>query len=399
MASIDVPKLDGARETWMVYADALQEAGDPRGELIVLNEAVATGASAADRDALLERHADAIFGPLAPVRDQVSVQWKYCIPEKLSLAVRPGDDAADLVGKLLDSALGQSMRSLSLVGQTPRVSEEVDLSAGIALLPGRMPSTCVGLELIDERAEKARILVSSDYDPGENLVSFGSLDEVWSIRHLESLRLQVADPDQLTIGTINAPALRDFALLGLRWGNPYDEQSELARVLAAATWPELERLALRLPETLTYSWPSQQGAYVPEDRYDEEPPVDDYLDDEGFHEEMDWSEELGDLLQSLKNTKLVRLSLTSLASPSALLEALEEHGLPSTLRELDLSESDLGNEHVTWLAEHAELLSGLEKLDLSGTLIENVDALAGLAPEVVHRPGDGAIHRFSVGAE
>lgn len=399
MTRIDAPKLDDARETWMVYADALQEAGDPRGELIVLNEAVAGGASVADRDALLERHADAIFGSLAPVRDKVSVQWKYCIPVKLTLGVGPGDDAADLVGKVLESALGAAMRSLRLVGTTPTVSDEVDLSGGIALLSSGLPRSCVGLELIDERAEKARILVSSDYDPGENLVSFGSLDEVWTIRHLESLRLQVADPGQIALGTIDGPELRDFALLGLRWANPYDAQSDMARALAAAAWPKLERLALRLPETLTYSWPSQQGAYVPDERYDEEPPYEHYLDDEGWREEMNWSGELGGLLESLKKTPLVRLSLTSFASPTTLLEALQEHGLPSTLRELDLSESDLANEHVAWLAEHEALLSGLEKLDLSGTLIESVDALANLGPEIIHTPGEGAVHRFSVGME
>ena len=56
------PKLDAPDDQWLVYADALQSSGDARGELIMLNAAVAEGSSSSDRDAYLDRHAKAIYG-------------------------------------------------------------------------------------------------------------------------------------------------------------------------------------------------------------------------------------------------------------------------------------------------------------------------------------------------
>ena len=131
------------------------------------------------------------------------------------------------------------------------------------------------------------------------------------------------------------------------------DAAELTQTLAAAKWPKLQRLALRIPETYTYSWPDQDGAYVSVDRYDEEGD-DEYMDDEGWHEDMNWSAELGGLLDALSQTKLEQLSLTSFASASNLLVALAEHGLPASLQILDLSASDLGDEAVGETA-HAEM--------------------------------------------
>src|SRR5690606_38043856 len=96
---------------------------------------------------------------------------------------------------------------------------------------------------------------------------------------------------------IDAPELEDFALLGLRWSQPYGSASRMADALADANWPKLRRLALRIPETFTYSWPDQTGAYVREDRYGEENEYyDEYEDDDGWREDVDWSTELGGLL-------------------------------------------------------------------------------------------------------
>jgi hypothetical protein len=252
---------------------------------------------------------------------------------------------------------------------------------------------------VDARAENARILVSADYDPGENLVELVSMDKVWAIKHLERLRLQVADTQQIQLGSIDAPELREFAFLGLRWAEPYGDETEMAAKLGEAKWPKLESFALRIPETFTYSWPEQYGAYVPVDRYAEEPPYEDYYDDEGWSEDVNWSGELAGLLANLKNTQLKRLSLTSFASSRALLEALQEHGLPSTLEELDLGASDLTDDDAAWIAEHRDLFASLKKLDLSSTLIENAESLSDLGPEVVCSRGGGSIYQFAVGME
>lgn len=384
------PPLDAPAEEWLVYADSLQIRDDPLGALIVLNHAGNTAA----RDAHIARHADAIFGAVAPHYEKLGISWRYCLAETVDVDLSPEDDPRQLLSALLASPIAPSIRRLRLVARTPSTDEPVDLAPGLALLGERLPSSCVALDLVDARARDARILVASYYTPRGNLVRFGSLDAIWKIRHLESLSLQVADMAQIDLGTIDAPSLLSFSFLGLRW----DE--DLAGPLAAARWPRLRHLALRLAETVTVTWPSQDGAYVRLERYDEQVGIDEYGLDEGWYrEDVNWSVVLGPLLASLHRVPLVSLSLTSCASVGPLLEALERHGLPETLRSLDLSESDLEEEHAQWMRERWALLSNLERLDLRGTLLEDPSALAVLAPEVLHSRGPGALHRFSVGVE
>jgi hypothetical protein len=391
------PSLDDPKDDWLVYADALQNAGDPLGELIALNQAVEDGASASQRDAFLDDNADAIYGSLAPFRGQVEVDWKWSVPRTLALKIGPKDDQRKLLDALFGSPLASRMRSLSLVAQTPGYAR-VDLGPTLAQLRERLPHSCTGLELIDERAKDSRILVSADYSPDRNLVDFGDLDVVWSIPQLERLHMYVADTEQIQLGQIDAPELRDFAFLGLRWVEPYGGQSRMSEALAAAKWPKLERLALRIPETFTYSWPEQYGAYVPVDRYDEE---NEYYDDddEGWHEDLNWSAELEGLLTQLQETSIKHLSLTSFASSTNLLTALDDHGLPPSLEVLDLSQSDLDDGHVAWMLEHRALFAQLRVLDLSDTLIGDPSPLSELGPDIVHSSGGGSIYRFAVGME
>ena len=398
MADIATPTLDDPKDSWLVYADALQSAGDARGELIMLSAAVADGSGSSDRDAYLERHADELFGSLAPHRAKLDIDWQWCVPRVLSVEIEPQDDAKALVQAVLDSPLGTTMQTLRIVAQTPRL-KRVELGPALGRVSEQLPPSCTGLELIDARAKQSRILVSSDYDPGRNLVEFGSLNMLWAIPHLQKLHLYVADTAQIKLGKIDAPQLRDFALLGLRWAEPYGGPTSMSEAFAAASWPKLERLALRIPETLTYSWPDQYGAYVPVDRYEEENEYYEDYGDDGWGEPIDWSAELGGLLDSLKKTEIEQLSLTSFASSAQLLEALETHGLPATLETLDLSESDLSDEDAGWIAAHARLFAGLKTLDLRDTLIQNPDPLEALAPEVLHSAGGGAIYRFAVGME
>lgn len=394
MADIAVPALDDSKDSWLVYADALQNAGDPRGELIMLS---ADESRSADRAAYLDSNAEAIFGSLAGHRGKLDIEWTYCVPETLTLKIGPEDSAKELIEATLRSPLGADMRTFRILAQTPKYGR-VELSEGLALLAKNLAPSCTALELVDERAQEARTLVSSDYDPGRNLVEFGNLNAVWAIPHLQKLHMWVADVHQVSLGKVDAPELRDFSLLGLRWAESYGGPTDASRALSEANWPKLERLALRLPETFTYSWPDNYGAYVPESRYDEDNEYY-YDDDEGWNEAINWSGELGAMLEGLQNTALEHLSLTSFASARQLLDALDTHGLPKTLRSLDLSQSDITDEHAGWMADHAGLFSNLKTLDLSDTLIDSPDALEGLAPEVVHSSGSGAIYRFNVGME
>jgi hypothetical protein len=396
VSNIAVPALDDPKENWLVYADALQSRGDVRGELIMLNAAVAEGGTTSERDAWLDRHADAVFGPLAKHRDKLEVAWKWCVPVTVTLTIQAGDDAPALMQALLGSPLAADMHGLRVVGRTPN-GEQVQLGDALALLAKQLPPSCTALELIDERAANSRILVSADYDPGTNLVDFGDLAAVWAIPQLERLHMVVADTAQVGLGTIDAPALREFSLLGLRWAEAYGGPTPMSESLSDARWPKLERLALRIPETFTYSWPAQDGAYVRVDRYDEY--NDEYEDDEGWNDGVNWGEELAGLLRNLKSTPIKQLSLTSFASCDQLLAAIEAHGLPDTLETLELGQSDLNDEHAAWIAARPELFGRLKVLDLANTLIENPGVLAQLGPTIVHSSGGGSIYRFSVGME
>ena len=392
MSIVQRPPLDAPIEDWQVYADALQTDNDPLGELIMMDIA---GDEAARRTHL-DRHAAAIFGPLAPHRDKLDIAWRYCVPATASLHVDPGDDPAALVRALLDAPIAAAMPRLRLVARTAG-ARPVDLAPGIALLAEGLSQATTALELADDRAKRSQILVSSDYTPGTNLVSFGSLDAVWAIRHLEALRIDVADVEQLSLGTIDAPALADFALIGLRWPYAYEDASDTAKALAAARWPALDRLSLRLPETITYSWPDQEGAYIAQERYDE--PNDYYEDEDGWGGEVNWGDELGPLLESLRNTPLTQLSLTSFANSRPLLEALVASGLLSQLSRLDLSGSDLDDDDVAWMLEQRAAFAKLDHLDLNGTPLSRSDDLATLGPQIAFSPGGGHGYEFSVGME
>lgn len=400
MADIALPKLDATHEDWQVYADALQNAGDPRGEFYSLMIAghAAAGGSSAKLHTHINEHEAAIFGDFAPYRSSVKIEWSYCAPACVSVEVKPQHKVENLFRTLLGSPLGRTMHALRVIGQSPKY-ERVNLAPGLKLLGEGLSSTCTDIELIDERAKASRMMVSADYSPDTNLIDFGSLSSVWAVPHLERLHLHVADTEQITLGTIKGAALRDFGLFGLRWGDPYGRASSMSEAMAQADWPKLERLSLRIPETYTYSWPEQYAAYVPVDRYEEDNYDYDY-DDDGYREDMNWSQEFAGLFTSLaERTKIVHLSLTSFASSRNLLTALRDHGLPPSLRSLDLSASDLDDEDAEWIGENTELFAQLDQFDLSETQISSTEHLAGLDCEVLHSRGSGARYQFSVGME
>lgn len=399
MPKIDRPADDAAPEAWLVYADALQAEDDPLGALIVLNHGVANGEAPARRDAHLAQHAAAILGPLAPHLASIDIAWRFAVPEVVSVRVGPHDDAEALVSALFASPLAAAMRRLRLVGLTPADSDTVHLSDGVRAIAQQLPPSCPAVELVDERARNARIIVSSEYSPGQNLVSFGPLAELLAVPHLRELRIHTADAEQLELAAGDAPGIESFTLLPLRWPTEYQGSSQLTRSLAEMRWPSLRELALRLPETFTYAWPIQDGAYVVDDRYLEE--NDEYDGDESGYSDTDWPAELGPLLAALQDSGLERLSLTGFASSRGVLQAIAAAGLPARLKHLDLGGSNVDGEDVAWMLEaaHRPLFAALETLDLRGTLVRDPAPLAGLGPEVLHQPGVGSIYEFSVGME
>lgn len=391
---MEQPSLDARPEAWLVYADALQEAGDVRGRLVVLNHAVSEGSDPAARDAYVQEHLAELFGAL-PFAN-VEVAWRYAVPESVALRIAATDDGEALAKALLEAPIASWMRRLRVVGVSR--AGRVDLAPAIAALATKLPETCTALDLVDERAERARVLVSSDYDPGPNLVRFGPIGAVLS-RGLESAHIVTADVEQLDLTGIEAPDLRSFRLDCLRWApGPWEGgPSSAGEALAQADWPSLQTLALRIPESVTYSWPSNDGAYVPVDRYGED--ESEYYDDDGWSDGNDWSAELSALLTSLQQVPLHTLALTSFMAGQSVLQAFVDHGLPETLRVLDLRDSDLANDDLDVILRNNDAFVQLEVLDLRGTFVDDASNLAMLGAEVRVEAGEGHQYQFSVGME
>ena len=397
MTRIAQPRRDAQSSEWTVFADALQEANDPRGELIALNLAVASGMAPADRDAYVAKHTDALLGAAAAHAGAFRVvQWIGCIPDAVEMRVRPSDDVRTLFNAYMQSPLAAA-RSLSLIAEAQKDSP-IDLAPVVAKLAASWPEELRSLELVDDRARQTRMLASRDFDPDQNLVTFGELERIWP--RVESLVIESADLHQLDFGTIEAPALRRLAVRGLRYGSSYGDPPELAESLANAKWPELRDFELRLVEEYVANIIADDDAYVPkyaghedfEDRYDEAE-----VDGENI-EGINW-DQLAPLLNNLQQCPLERLALTSFDSADSLLETLAQTGLPKTLVELDLSDSTVRD--ASWFTQNAGMLRGLQRIVLERTPIDasDVKRLGTLGPQIVHSPGEGATYRYIVGSE
>lgn len=380
-----------------MYADALQEANDPRGELIVLNQAVAKGMSTADRDAYVEKHRAALFGPAADLFGLFRIDWIGCVADTVSIRIPPSETPARVMLAFLDSPLASGVREIELVGQGAKHAG-LDLSAAVGLLIERWPASATALALVDERASQTTMLASRDHDPDENLVAFGPLGGLWKLP-LETLRIEVADAHQLDLGTIDAPKLRSFTFRNLRWASAYGDPPGLNETFATASWPELRSFELRLPEEFGANIIADEDAYVPR-YYDDEDYQDRYDEaDEGEnYEGANW-EQLRPVLDNLVKTPLERLALMSFDSASSLLGTLAAAGLPPKLVELDLSHSSVSD--AAWFLENAARFHSVKRLVLDKVSMTDDEAkrLATLGPEIVHSHGSGATYRYVVGSE
>lgn len=388
MTRIAQPAPDAPASEWTVYADALQEANDPRGLLIALADKPEA------RDAHVAEHKQALFGPAAEYFDAFRVGWTWCLPETVEIQVS-GADGETLVRAFLGSPLARGVRAIAMVGTGSR-GRRVDLSAGIAALLAELPDTVRSLAFVDRRAEVSPMLVSRDFEPAENLVTFGSLAGVWKVHGLEEVRIEVADVHQLDLGTIDAPALQTFVLRSLRYGG--EEVAPVTAQLAAARWPKLRAFELRLPEEFFANIIADEDAYVPA-----------YAGDEDFEDRMDEAEDGGEnvngtdwtplrpVLENVTRGPLERLALTSFDSADSMLGVLEAITFPPTLRVLDLSDSSI--RESAWFVRNRAKLAGLAELVLEHTPIHGDPKLQTLGPQIRSSEGGGASYRYIVGSE
>jgi hypothetical protein len=296
MATIEQPQRNASSEEWQVYADALQEAGDPRGELIALNH------NETARDAFVEQHAVALLGAAMAKRlSAYRLRWHHCLLDEVEIRL-DHHDGREYIEALFSSPAASELQALALVGVS-RVW--IDISSAVAkIVELGLPPSCKQISLVDHRALTTTFMVSRDFDPDRNLVGFGPVGRLLSLPTLERFRLVTADPMQTDFSGIDAPNLHSFILHGLRYGEPDHTPTPLSQQLAAARWPKLREFEVRLCETAGANLPNDVGAYV--EVYSREGDDEDYYADPeeaDYYGYVDWSGELAGLLQNLKRRR------------------------------------------------------------------------------------------------
>jgi hypothetical protein len=394
MTRLPRPPLDAPAAEWLVYGDSLQEANDPRGKLVGLSHGVDEGRVDKDvRDAYVHEHCTALLGLPDAHLAAYDLTWRFSELAAASVRIKPADNGATLVCQLLEAPAAELLHDITLIGIPD--GGTVELMAAMDVVASTVRVTSLGL--VDDRARNARMLVSRDFDPDDNLVAFGPLRRFWS--RLEHLSLEVADSHAIDLEAIDAPVLRSFALRSLRYADWEDAEAMRDR-LGAAKWPRLESFELRLVETWAANVPHEVEPYVPIYSAPDYEGRDDT--DDGESEGIDWQRDLKPVLATLKNAPLRRLALTSFASSASVLEAVAESGLLAVIEELDLSDSALNKRDVDWMIDHADVFAKLQRLVVERTSIGEGGAkkLRKINPRTIYsEAGHGARYRYVVGQE
>ncbi|MGN6108662.1 MAG: TIGR02996 domain-containing protein, partial [Kofleriaceae bacterium] len=217
---------------YAVYADWLQEQGDPRGELIALQ---LSGQHEAAR-ALLTRHADALLGDLADHAElhdgsrRHAFTWEAGFIRSVQLSHHTSvsalpDGLRGVLAAVLAHPSGRFLAEISIgiAGET----FDSSLQDLIDLLVERAPPTLRKLHLGD---------FAYGSDTEMSWYSVGDLGALWSaVPRLTTLIVQGGD---FRLGAIDLPALASatFRTGGL--------SRDSAHALARAHWPQLERLEI-----------------------------------------------------------------------------------------------------------------------------------------------------------
>ena len=216
---------DADAETQLVLADALQELGDPRGRLLVVQHALETdpwnAALQSEEVRIIDRHADALLGPLALHRydDGLELVWHRGFVRAAAI-----DEKEIAAPRLIDELLGipavKAMASL-------RIGHVLELHACLAVLEAGRPSLrhlAVGIDRDDRRVYEDAYLA-----------------DLWeAVPSLESFAAGGG-----FLGQLRLPNLRSFDLRSApRWD---------LSPLITAEWPRLQSLRLGGASVSPYS--------------------------------------------------------------------------------------------------------------------------------------------------
>lgn len=202
-------------QAYAVYGDWLQKHGDPRGELIALQQATGPKAAAAVGKHLA-LHAQRLLGPLAPlvrdvrVPDAAPLFWKHGFIRRAELASTKGKPLDDSVAQLFAHPSAKFLVELAVRAYEPR-----EAAAILALLPDA-PATLRELDLF-ARAQLGRITL-----PPMNL-------------------------ERLALAARGYELASDFAMPTVKRARFLAQSmtSGAVEAIGKAPWPVLERLEIR----------------------------------------------------------------------------------------------------------------------------------------------------------
>ncbi|MBA3397525.1 MAG: TIGR02996 domain-containing protein [Deltaproteobacteria bacterium] len=210
---------------YAVYGDWLQGHGDPRGELIALQLAAEAITKPGDRreralravGRYLEKHAAHLLGDLASEVSEIRephfapFYWRSGFVHRASLYAV--DDAAEVLARLLAHPSGALLAELDIRAGETHANRAIEVLARAA-----PPS----LRVVSLRARGA----------------VGNLDRLWPA--LAPVRDLAIGARSFEVGVIALPALRKLSLQTVQLSRA------TVAAIAAAPWPALERLELRL---------------------------------------------------------------------------------------------------------------------------------------------------------
>jgi len=311
-------------QAFAVYGDWLQKHGDPRGELIALQQAATMPGSkaAAAVGKHLAQHAPHLLGPLAPLVRDVRVPdappffWRNGFIRRAELASVKGRALDDIVAQLLAHPSAKFLVELAV-----RANERKEARGILELVEHGAPPTLREFDLF-ARANVDRI---------------GGA--VWrAMPKLERLGLAARAYE---LADVSIPTLRRGKFLATSMS------SEAVAAIAAAPWPVLERLEIRFCGV--------RGAAEAD-----------------FHD-------LRPLLLRTDMPALTHLKLRGCAFAGAVARTLAAAPLARQLHVLDFSAGDFSPQDLSLLAAHASNFPNLRELWLPYTYVNpNVEKL--LAP-------------------
>lgn len=358
-ASLEAPLIDDPdhRDAALVYADALQTNGDPRGELALLQDA----AKAAEADALIARYPEHFLGPLASYTRSLDgdrrrvFEWRrgfihrarlgYDVAAAGSISAADGLSLEAGLEALLQHPSGALLNELTLA--TNLTGDGMYFGPPLAVLAR------VGAPALRHlRVGAFSFLGGRDRDDGDveyeiSWVHFEPMRELWrALPRLESLTLQgLLDGEELA--GIDVPTLRHLTIVsgGVSASN--------VRAIMQASWPQLESLEL---------WFGSP--------------------DYGASATID---ELEPLFDGARFPKLQHLQLLNATFANELPTRLATARVLPRVKRLGLGLGALTDDGAAQLVKHAQAFAHLDSLDLSKSLLTDhgLELIEGLCAEVV----------------